>query len=134
MARTQDTPSALVFGVQKDIHNNPVREIDRARHHQMWMTVAVVCVLVVAVLVSAWQHFELRRLGFQVEQLQKERIEEEVANRHLRLELETLRSPSRIEQRATAELHLVAPEPADAIVIERVKQAPGPSRAMVARR
>jgi cell division protein FtsL len=134
MARTEGVPSALVFGVRKDIHNNPVRELDRARHHQMWMAVAVVCVLVVAVLVSAWQHFELRRLGFRLEQLQKERADEEVANRHLRLELETLRSPGRIEQRATTELHLVAPGPADTTVIERVRQAPGAPRAMVASR
>ena len=55
--------------------------------------------------------------------MQQERAAEEEVNRHLRLEIETLRAPRRIERLATEQLHLVAPARGEAIVIERV--APG---------
>ena len=41
-------------------------------------------------------------------------------NRHLRLEVETLQAPKRIEQIATEQLNLVAPTSDEAIVIKRV--------------
>ena len=63
--------------------------------------------LVVVLLFSAWQHFELLRHGYQIERMQQERAAEEDVNRHLRLEIETLRAPRRIEQIATEQLHLV---------------------------
>ena len=59
------------------------------------------------------------------------RREEEV-NRHLRLEIETLRSPRRIEEMATEELHLVAPARDQAIVIERVTPPAPPDKSIVA--
>ena len=74
-------------------------------------------------LFSAWQHFELLRHGYRVEQMQRERAAEEEAARHLRLEIETLRAPQRIEALATRQLHLVAPASDEAIVIERVVPA-----------
>ena len=66
-------------------------------------------------LFSAWQHFELLRHGYRLEQMQRERAGEEEINRHLRLEIETLRSPARIERLATGRLHLVAPGADEAI-------------------
>ena len=41
--------------------------------------------------------------------MQKERAAEEEVNRHLRLEIDTLRSPARIERLATERLRMVAP-------------------------
>ena len=55
-------------------------------------------------LFSAWQHFELLRHGYRLEQMQRERAAEDEINRHLRLEIETLRSPQRIERLATGRL------------------------------
>ena len=52
----------------------------------------------------------------------------------LRLEIDTLKSPKRIEALATGKLHLVAPTQADAIVIERVVPADPPAKSIVARR
>ena len=66
--------------------------------------------------------------------MQRERAAEEEAARHLRLEIETLRSPKRIEALATERLHLVAPATDEAIVIERVVPAEPPARSVVARR
>ena len=51
-------------------------------------------------LFSGWQRVELLQHGYRVEQMQKERGDEEAINRHLRLEIETLKSPQRIESLA----------------------------------
>ena len=85
-------------------------------------------------LFSAWQHFELLRHGYQVEEMQRERAAEEETGRQLRLEIETLQSPKRIEALATGQLHLVAPSRDEAIVIERVLPADPPAASVVARR
>ena len=53
-------------------------------------------------------------------------------NRHLRLEIETLKSPQRIERLATERLHLVAPDTGAAVIIERVVPADPPSASIVA--
>jgi cell division protein FtsL len=123
------------YAIKKDVRNNPiVREVDEARQRELWKTVAVAGFLVLVVLFSAWQHFELLRHGYELEQLQRERAAEEEIGRHLRLEIETLRSPERIETLATERLHLVAPETGDAIVIERVLPAELPAKSVIARR
>ena len=123
------------YAIKKDIRNNPiVREVDEARQRQLWRTMGVGLFLVVVLLFSAWQHFEMLRHGYQIERMQQERAAEEEINRHLRLEVETLKSPRRIERIATEELHLVAPARGKAIVIERVTQAAPPEKSIVAAR
>lgn len=129
------TGEAFEYAIKKDVRNNPiVREIDRDRHREMWRSVGIGLFLVAVLLFSAWQHFELLRHGYRVEEMQKERIAEEEIGRHLRLEIETLRSPVRIERLATERLHMVPPGPGDAEVIERVLSTPRPPRAVVAYR
>jgi cell division protein FtsL len=66
--------------------------------------------------------------------MQQERTAEEEINRHLKLEVETLRSPQRIEKIATEQLHLVAPSRDQAIVIERVTPSAPPEKSVVAAR
>ena len=123
------------YAIRKDVRNNAiVREVDRERHREMWGSAAIGVFLVVVLLFSAWQHFELLRHGYRLEQMEKERAAEEEVNRHLRLEIETLRSPARIERLATTRLQMVAPGPDDASVIERVVPAPPPPRSVVAQR
>ena len=123
------------YAIKKDIRNNPiVREVDRDRQRDMWRTAAICVVLVAVVLFWAWQHFELLRHGYRLEQMQRERAAETEINRHLRLEVETLRSPARIERLATGRLRMVAPGPGDASVIERVLPPQAPPRSAVARR
>ena len=123
------------YAIKKDVRNNPiVREVDRERHVEMWRSVAVGGFLVAVLLFSAWQHFELLRHGYRIEEMQKERTAEEEINRHLRLEIETLRSPSRVERLATQRLGMVAPAADEATVIERVTTTPPPPKSIVARR
>jgi hypothetical protein len=67
--------------------------------------------------------------------MQRVRAAEEETARHLRLEIETLRSPRRIETLATGpKLRLVAPSREDAIVIERVQPVDPPDQSVIARR
>jgi cell division protein FtsL len=123
------------YAIKKDVRNNPiVREVDEARHRELWKSVALAAFLVVVLLFSAWQHFELLRHGYRVEQMQRERAAEEEAARQLRLAIDTLRSPQRIEALATRRLRLVAPSKDEAIVIERVVPSEPPSSSVVARR
>jgi len=126
---------AFEYSIKKDIRNNPiVREVDRERHREMWRSMGIGGFLVAVLLFSAWQHFELQQHGYKYEQMMQERAEEERINRHLRLEVETLKAPARVERVATRRLRMVAPTPADATVIERVTPAPPPPRSVVARR
>ncbi|HEY9467788.1 MAG TPA: cell division protein FtsL [Vicinamibacterales bacterium] len=128
------TAETFEYAIKKDVRNNPiVREVDRERHREMWRSTLIGVFLVLVLLFSAWQHFELLRHGYRLEEMQRERASEEAINRHLRLEIEKLRSPERIERMATR-LRMVAPSADDAIVIERVIPTPAPPRSVVARR
>ena len=126
---------AFEYAIKKDVRNNPiVREVDDARQRELWKSVGVAGFLVLVLLFSAWQHFELLQHGYRIEEMQKERGVEEELTRHLRLEIETLRSPKRIEALAIGQLHLVAPGRDEAIVIQRVVPADPPARSIVAQR
>jgi cell division protein FtsL len=123
------------YAVKKDVRNNPiVREVDEERQRELWKSVGVAGFLVLVLLFSAWQHFELLRHGYHIEAMQRERAAEEETGRRLRLEIETLKSPSRIEALATDQLHLVVPSHDEAIVIERVRPADPPAKSVIARR
>jgi cell division protein FtsL len=123
------------YAIKKDVRNNPiVREVDEARQRELWQSAGVAGFLVLVLLFSAWQHFELLRHGYQTEELQRQRAAEDETGRRLRLEIETLKSPKRIETIATEQLHLVTPSRDEAIVIERVLPADPPAASVVARR
>jgi cell division protein FtsL len=123
------------YAIKKDVRNNPiVREVDEARQRELWKSAGVAAFLVLVLLFSAWQHFELLRHGYQIEELKRQRAAEEETGRRLRLEVDTLKSPKRIETVATEQLHLVTPSLDDAIVIERVVPADPPAASVVARR
>jgi cell division protein FtsL len=126
---------AFEYAIKKDVRNNLiVREVDEARQRELWKSVAIAGLLVIALLFSAWQRTELLRHGYRVEQMQREKAAEEERGRQLRLEIDTLKSPKRIEALATGRLHLVAPARDEAIVIERVIPAEPPAKSVVARR
>lgn len=126
---------AFEYAIKKDVRNNPiVREVDQARQRELWKSVGVGAAFVVMLLFWAGQHFELLRHGYRLEALQKEMAKEAETARRLRLELETLRSPKRIERLATEKLHLVAPTHDEAVILERVVPAVPPARSVVARR
>ena len=123
------------YAIKKDVRNNPiVREIDEQRQRELWHTAGISAVLVLVLLFSAWQTFELVRHGYEIQRLERDRASEEEVNRHLRLEIESLRSPKRIEEMAIKDLKLVAPGRDQAIVIERVTPSAPPDKSVVALR
>jgi cell division protein FtsL len=127
------TTDTFEYAVRKDVRNNPiVREIDEGRQHELWRSVGVGLLFVAVLLFSAWQHFELLEHGYKVEQMQRDLAEQQEISRHLRLEIETLRSPQRVESLATDRLGLVAPGPGEAVVIERVVPPEPPPGSVVA--
>ena len=82
---------AFEYAIKKDVRNNPiVREVDEARQRDLWKSGGVATVMVVIVLFSAWQHFELLRHGYQVDELQVEKARQEEISRQYRLEITPL--------------------------------------------
>ena len=79
---------AFEYAIKKDVRNNPiVREVDETRQRELSKSVGIAAFLVLALLFSAWQHFELLRHGYQTEALQRQRAAEEETGRRLRLEI-----------------------------------------------
>ena len=123
------------WAIKKDVRNNPiVREVDLERHRDMWRSVGLSVFLVVVLLFTAWQQFELQQSGYRMEETQKLLDEEAVTNRRLRLEIEWLRSPKFVEQRAMRTLRMVEPRAEDATIIERVIEPTAPPTSVVAQR
>jgi cell division protein FtsL len=134
MGRTPSAPDAMAFSVPKDIQNHPVRNVDRGRQREMWRSVVWVSLLVGALLLVAWEHSQWTDLGYETTRLQQAKAASDAENRHLKLELETLRAPRRIEELAIHDLHLVAPKQTEAVVLDLVREAATPARTLVARR
>ena len=89
---------AFEYAIKKDIRNNPiVREVDQARHREMWRSASVGALLVVVLLYSAWQHFELIRYGYGSNRCRRNAPPRNEINRHLKLSIQTLTRRDRIE-------------------------------------
>ena len=126
---------AFEYAVRKDVRNNPIiREVDAERQTEMRKSLGLAVLLVIAVMFWTWQHFELVRHGYRLDEVQRAQAVEEDVARHLRLQVETLRSPKRIEMLARGRLNLVTPTREDATVIERVVPADPPAKSVVAQR
>jgi hypothetical protein len=123
------------YAIRKDVRNNPiVREVDEARHRDLWKSVGIVGLFVVVAGFAGLQRMELVRHGFQVEELQRRLAEEQEVARRLRVRIEELSAPGRIEHEATTKLKMIAPTIDEAGVIERAVPTAPPPGAVVARR
>ena len=111
-----------------------VRKIDRQRQRELWRSLAVGVCFVAVVLFSGWQSVARLRYGYEIEQMEQEHAEERDLNRHLRLEIETLSAPGRIERLATAALGLAPPAAVGVEMIQRRVTSPPPDRAVLADR
>jgi len=122
------------YAIKKDVRNNPiVREVDQARQRQLWRSFGIGGVLVIVLLFSTWQHFELVNHGYMVQRLEREKAAEMEINRHLTVEIETLRSPERIEDLAR-KMNLMAPTRAQSFILERATPSVPPDRSVLASR
>jgi len=128
-----EQPESFEYAIRKDVRNNPIiREVDEQRQRELWRSAGLAVALVVVLLASAWQHFELLRHGYKLEEMQRERAVEADVNRHLRLEIEALSSPARIEKLASTQLGMIEPAVEDAIVLEKVVAPMPPASSVVA--
>ena len=122
------------YAIKKDVRNNPiVREVDQARQRQLWRSFGIGGVLVIVLLFSTWQHFELVNHGYMVQRLEREKAAEMEINRHLTVEIETLRSPERIEDLAR-KMNLMAPTRVQSFILERAAPSVPPDRSVLASR
>lgn len=121
------------YAIKKDVRNNPiVREADSRQGHEFIRTFGVWGLILAMGLFAAWQHFQVIQHGYEIEKVLQQKAEEESINRHLRLQIETLRSPERIERIATTELDMIVPLPTSTLVLERVAPTSA-DKAIVAR-
>ena len=95
-----------------------VREVDRERNRQLLMMVVTGLLLAGAVLAYGWQHFEMIRNGYRMEEQRREREYLLQIQRQLSLEKASLEAPDRIETIATRELGMVIPTEEQFVVIE----------------
>jgi cell division protein FtsL len=126
---------ATEYALRKVVPNKPiVRQIDEVRQREMWQWVWMGVVLVLVLLVSITLHLRLLQHAYEMETLQRAQAAEDETNRQLRLDIETLSSPKRIEDLATRHLRMIAPALDDAIVIQRVVSPERPPSSVVAAR
>ena len=112
----------LEYAIKKDIRNNPViREIDDRERREIRRTIWLAVLSVAVLLFAAWQNNRLVAAGYRIEDLRAQFAREEADNRKLRLGLEMERSPQVLERRARRELGMIAPTPADTLIVERVQ-------------
>ena len=124
------------YAIRKDVRNNPiVREVDEERHRELWQSVGIGVVLVLVLLFSAWQHFELLRHGYRLEQMQRERA---VRGRDQPAPAPRDRNPQRgpadREAGHAAAGHGRSRGADDAVILERVVPPPAPASTVVAAR
>ena len=115
------------YAIKKDVRNNPiVREIERERHREMWRSVASAC---------SWSPSCCSRHGSissccgtatASSRCSGSALQRRTSHRHLRLEIDTLRSPARIERLATSGCTWCRPARTRRWSIERVVPAPPP--------
>jgi cell division protein FtsL len=121
------------YAIKKDIRNNPVvREVDRQQKREFLFTSCLVGLIMAMGIFAVWQHVQIVTTGYESQKLEQARSVEEILNRQLRLEVETLRAPQRIERIALHDLHMVAPQAKDTLVIERAQPASPDQNAVAA--
>jgi hypothetical protein len=87
--------------IKMDVRNNPiVRELDQARQRELWRWMLVGGALVGVILFSLWQRFSVMRVATQIESTERQLSQEREVQRRLRLDVERLSAPRRIEQLA----------------------------------
>ncbi len=127
--------STAVFDLSPALPQQHVNlEVDKTRQREYLRWLLVGLVLLSAMLFNVWQRLATVNRGYRLEEVQRQREQEEAFGRHLRLEIATLEAPDRVERVAVDRLHLVAPGREDAFVVERVVPPPQPPSSVVALR
>lgn len=126
------SPTVAEFSTGAEVRNvEIVRELDRTRVTGLWRALRAIVVLVGLLLLTVWQQSRITDLGYRLQEVQRQREDEDHLREHLRLELDTLRAPARLAAQA-GRLSLAPPDPAASFFIERVTSSDPPDRSVVA--
>jgi cell division protein FtsL len=127
--RKRATPATLEFRTVKRIDNSRlVRHVEPVKLRNYYKTVALGSIVAVFFMFYIYQHFRCIDLSFQLEELKAKQVEAASLNSGLRLEIEGLRDPKRIDKIARRQLGLTEPLPV------QVQEYNGTSGAEVAAR
>jgi len=103
----------LEFQTVKRIDNSRlVRHVEPVRLRNYYKTVVLGGIVALFFMTYTYQHFRCIDLSFQLEELRAKQTEAASLNSGLRLEIETLRDPKRIDTIARRQLGLTEPLPA----------------------
>ena len=102
----------IEFQTVKRIDNSRlVRHVEPLRLRNYYKTVALGGLMAVFFMFYIYQHFRCIDLSFQLEDLKSKQVEASSLNSGLRLEIEGLRDPKRIDYIARRQLGLTEPLP-----------------------
>ena len=91
---------------------------DQLRRSELLPSLLLGSLVLIGVLFYVWQHIQVVRFGYEVEQLQAERIALLRGEKELRFELARLRSLRRVEEIARSQLGLMSPASGQVILVE----------------
>jgi hypothetical protein len=112
MKRKKKAPKMIEFQTVKRIDNSRlVRHVEPVRLRNYYKTVALGGLMAMFFMVYIYQHFRCIDLSFQLEDLRTKQSEATSLNSGLRLEIEGLRDPKRIDTIARRQLGLTEPLP-----------------------
>ena len=127
MTRKKKKRITTEFHTLKRIDNSRlVRPIEPARLRGLYKTAALGVVVAVFLMLYVYQHFSCIDLSFQLEDMKSKQTQLSSLNSELRLEIEGLRDPQRIDVIARRHLGLTEPLPT------QVQEYDAPSGAEVA--
>ena len=112
MTRKKKKRITTEFHTLKRIDNSRlVRHIEPVRLHGLYKTAALGVVVTMFLMLYVYQHFRCIDLSFQLEDLKSKQTQLSSLNSELRLEIEGLRDPQRIDVIARRHLGLTEPLP-----------------------
>jgi cell division protein FtsL len=112
MTRKRKKAAGPEFPTLKRIDNSRlVRNMEPARLRGLYRTVGLGVVVAMFLMMYVYQHFRCIDLSFQLEELKAKQTQFSALNSELRLEIEGLRDPQRIDVIARRHLGLTEPLP-----------------------
>jgi cell division protein FtsL len=107
MTRRRKKATHTEFHTRKRIDNSRlVRHLEPARLRSLYRTVGLGAIIAVCLMMYVYQHFRCIDLSFQLEDLKAKQTQLGAVNSELRLEIEGLRDPRRIDAIARRRLGL----------------------------
>ena len=111
-SRKKSSSVATQFHTVKRIDNSRlVRNVQPVRLRSFYRTAALGALIAACLMMYIYQHFRCIDLSFQLEDLKSQQLLSSSLNSELRLEIEGLRDPQRIDVIARRQLGLTQPMP-----------------------